>query len=125
VTFKWKDYRNKGKEQHQTMTLSADEFIRRFLIHTLPLRFHRIRHIGLLANARRKKNIALVRQLLAEQEEKTPSETISIDALEKSDSDGLVEPLYQCPECGAPMVVIEIFVRGLQPRAPPIGLSQS
>src|SRR5258708_31547252 len=46
------------------MTLDADEFIRRFLIHVLPDGFHRIRHYGLLANANRSDNIALARRLL-------------------------------------------------------------
>ncbi len=44
VSFKWKDYRAEGRERYKTMTVGADEFIRRFLIHTLPDGFHRIRH---------------------------------------------------------------------------------
>ena len=48
VTFKWKDYRAKGDARYKLMTLDADEFIRRFLIHVLPDGFHRIRHYGLL-----------------------------------------------------------------------------
>ena len=47
VTFKWKDYRAKGRERHKVMTLASAEFIRRFLIHVLPSGFHRIRHYGL------------------------------------------------------------------------------
>jgi hypothetical protein len=50
VTFRWKDYRASGKTRYKAMTLSADEFIRRFLLHVLPSGFHRIRHYGLLAN---------------------------------------------------------------------------
>lgn len=46
------------------MTLNADEFIRRFLLHVLPKGFHRIRHYGLLASGGRKNNIARARQLL-------------------------------------------------------------
>ena len=49
VTFRYKDYRRDGDARHRTMTLSADEFIRRFLVHVLPKGFHRIRHYGLLA----------------------------------------------------------------------------
>jgi hypothetical protein len=48
VTFAWKDYRHESR--NKTMTLDAHEFIRRFLLHVLPLRFQRIRHYGLLAN---------------------------------------------------------------------------
>src|SRR6516164_3311269 len=65
VTFKWKDYRAKGDARYKLMTLDADEFIRRFLIHVLPDGFHRIRHYGLFANANRARNIALARRLLA------------------------------------------------------------
>ena len=51
VTFRFKDYRRNGQARYRTMTLSADEFIRRFLLHVLPKGFHRIRHYGLLASA--------------------------------------------------------------------------
>jgi hypothetical protein len=44
VSFRYKDYRRNGQARHGTMTLSADEFIRRFLLHVLPKGFHRIRH---------------------------------------------------------------------------------
>ena len=69
ITFKWKDYRVKndgvkGKSRHKTMTLSADEFMRRFLLHVLPGGFHRIRHYGFLANGSSKANLALIRQFI-------------------------------------------------------------
>ena len=63
VSFTWKDYRQDGKTK--VMTLSADEFIRRFLQHTVPSGFHRIRHIGFLANCHRAAKLALCRDLLA------------------------------------------------------------
>lgn len=63
VSFSWKDYRQNRKAK--VMTLDADEFIRRFLLHTLPDGFHRIRHYGFLANGGRNDKIALCRQLLA------------------------------------------------------------
>ena len=56
LTFKWKDYRDKRDARYKLMTLDADEFIRRFLIHVLPDGFHRIRHYGLFANANRAGN---------------------------------------------------------------------
>ena len=72
ITFRWKDYRNHDKSK--LMTLSADEFIRRFLLHTLPDGFHRIRHYGFLANGRRGAKLALCRTLLqAEPPPATPS----------------------------------------------------
>ena len=65
VTFPWKDYRHQGKTK--VMTLDADEFIRRFLLHTLPDGFHRIRHYGFLANGQRRDNLALCRHADAHQ----------------------------------------------------------
>jgi putative transposase/transposase-like zinc-binding protein len=65
VTFRYKDYRRNGQAQHRTMTLSADEFIRRFLLHLLPKGLHRIRHYGLLASPGCKANIARARELIA------------------------------------------------------------
>ena len=58
VTLLYKDYRRSGQARYRTMTLRADEFIRRFLLHVLPKGFHRIRHYGLLASAGCKANIA-------------------------------------------------------------------
>ncbi len=108
VTFRYKDYRRDGAERQRTMTVSADEFIRRFLLHVLPKGFHRIRHYGLLATAGRKANVARARKLLAAPE---PSETEEL-APEPA-------PRPPCPCCGGRIVVIEVFERSAQPRAPP------
>lgn len=62
VAFRWKDYRHHDKLK--LMTLAASEFIRRFLLHTLPDGFHRVRHFGFLANGRRAQAVALCRRLL-------------------------------------------------------------
>jgi hypothetical protein len=51
VTFKWKDYRIKGRDRYKQMTLATDEFIRRILVHVLPKALHRIRHYGLSPKA--------------------------------------------------------------------------
>jgi predicted RNA-binding Zn-ribbon protein involved in translation (DUF1610 family) len=121
VTFKWKDYRNKGQSRFKTMTLKTDEFIRRFLIHVLPSGFHRIRHYGLLANARRAENIRLARALLIDQAEVKDNEKI-VSENTKSSQDEVAEQAlatYTCPDCGNPMVIIECFERGQLPRAPP------
>ena len=63
VRFRWRDYRHHNKSK--VMTLAADEFIRRFLLHTLPHGFHRIRHYGFLGNRHRAEKLALCRRLLA------------------------------------------------------------
>ena len=62
VRFRWKDYRDANRQK--TMTLPADEFIRRFLIHVLPDGFHRIRYFGFLGNCHRKQKLARCRELL-------------------------------------------------------------
>src|SRR2546421_4960643 len=62
VSFRWKDYRHHDKQK--VMTLGADEFIRRFLLHVLPDGFHRIRHYGYLANGGRAAQLAHFRRLL-------------------------------------------------------------
>jgi hypothetical protein len=62
VTFKWKDYRDNNAQK--TMTLSAEEFIRRFLLHVLPSGFHRIRYYGWMSNRDRQKNVERCRRLL-------------------------------------------------------------
>ena len=63
ASFRWRDYQHQDK--NKVMTLAADEFIRRFLLHALPDRFHGIRHYGFLANRRRVEKLALCRTLLA------------------------------------------------------------
>jgi hypothetical protein len=114
VTFKWKNYRVKGRSRHNTMTLAAHEFIRRFLIHVLPDGFHRIRHYGLFANGGRTRNIARARELL-----RVPAPDNQADdshTAEPGEPPILAQP---CPCCGGRMVIIETFERGAQPRAPP------
>jgi len=123
VTFKWKDYRAKERYQHKTMTLDPDEFIRRFLLHVLPSGFHRIRHYGLIANTTRKDNLARARELLIDEKtiESTDAETNAIDAVDGGDE----SVTYVCPDCGAPMRIIETFERGQLPRAPPVQVGES
>jgi hypothetical protein len=121
VSFKWKDYRAKGRTRYKTMTLTAEEFIRRFLLHVLPSGFHRIRHYGLFANAGRQDNLARARDLLCSQAPEETVETLTTHAevSEGSDPAPLNAATYICPECGAPMIVIEIIVGKQWPRAPP------
>jgi hypothetical protein len=114
VTFKWKDYRAKGRERAKVMTLATDEFIRRFLIHVLPTGFHRIRHYGLFASGKRAENIMRARELLG-----SPAPQIQAsdpDAADADESPALARP---CPCCGARMIIIETFRRGCSPRTRP------
>ena len=119
VTFKWKDYRTKGRDRQKVMTLDAGEFIRRFLTHVLPRGFHRIRHYGLFANGDRAENIAQARELLS-----APKEQNDDAATEARDDQDDTHP---CPCCGGRMIVIETFDRGSRPRnwPPPEGIDSS
>jgi len=112
VTFGWKDYRLKGRTRYKTMTVSAAEFMRRFLLHVLPAGFHRIRHYGLLANAGRVKNLALVRHLL-----KVPASPPAQP--DKAAVPVPASPTFVCRHCGAAMIVVETFLRVQRIRAPP------
>ena len=117
ITFKWKDYRRKGAKRYKPMTLTVNEFIRRFLIHVLPSGFHRIRHYGLMANTHRKHKLAHARKLLRVNEAELPAlqETTDKDHIEVQQG-----ATYVCPVCGAPMIIIETFPRDQQARAPPL-----
>ena len=118
VTFKWKDYRLKGARRYKPMTLTVNEFIRRFLIHILPSGFHRLRHYGLIANSTRKDNLAHARKLLRVNEAECPAQEETTDKHQSEEQKQ--DATYVCPDCGAPMIIIETFPRSQQPRAPPV-----
>jgi hypothetical protein len=109
VRFRWRDYRHHNK--NKVMTLAADEFIRRFLLHTLPDGFHRIRHYGFLGNRHRVQKLALCRELLA----------VALVAPHEND-DEAEQPRDRtfdlCPCCGGCMVVV-----GPLPRSRPVNSS--
>jgi len=112
VTFKWKDYRAKRPDRYKTMTLATDEFIRRFLLHVLPSGFHRIRHYGFLANHMRVKQVQRLRQILCD-------DTVNASAETDVSDDHQPTATYTCRDCGAPMIIIETFLKQ-RPRAPPV-----
>ncbi|MBA6348112.1 IS91 family transposase [Colwellia sp. BRX8-9] len=116
VTFRCKNYRAKTASRYRTMTLDNDEFIRRFLLHTLPSGFHRIRHYGLIANTGCKQNLVKVRQLLNVIEVIPETKDLVEEKPIKQ------EPIFVCPECGGPMMINEILISQLKPRAPPMKL---
>jgi hypothetical protein len=113
VTFKWKDYRIKGRDRLRAMTLDAAEFIRRFLLHVLPSGFHRIRHYGLFAGTCRARNIERVRQALAASEG-APQRSRAEAAGEAED----VAPARRCPGCGGRMITVETFEGPRPARSP-------
>jgi hypothetical protein len=93
VTFRWKDYRDGSKNKR--MTLTTDEFLRRFLLHTLPNGFVRIRFFGFMANRRRAALLPLCKSFLG---------SGSLPSLDTAQSEK--QPSWGCPLCGCPMVVI-------------------
>ncbi|MBV8418561.1 MAG: transposase [Hyphomicrobiales bacterium] len=113
VTFKWKDYRIKGRDRLKTMTLATHEFIRRFLLHVLPSGFHRIRHYGLLAGAVRVHNIERVRQLLTAAP--APRRAPAAEADSQADD---VSFARRCPCCGGRMIIVETFEGPRPARSP-------
>ena len=92
VSFRWRDYAHGGK--NKVMTVSADEFLRRFLLHVLPKGLVRIRHFGLFANRRRGAALQRCRALLG-----------TVASTERAEA----TTLPRCPACSATMLVIERF----------------
>ncbi len=116
VSFRWKDYRAKGKTRYKAMTLSPQEFMRRFLLHVLPGGFHRIRHYGLLANGSRKASLAAARELL----HAVPVPTEMGSSTEAVGTDlHSVRPTFICRHCGHVMVIVQTFAQSAPIRAPP------
>jgi Putative transposase/Transposase zinc-binding domain len=118
VSFRWRDYRHHDKVK--VMTLAADEFIRRFLLHSLPDGFHRIRHYGFLANRHRAAKLALCRQLLATPPPAPPPPTDYREQYRQLT--GL--SLEICPCCGGAMVPLGSLPR-LCRQSMPIGFDSS
>ncbi len=116
VTFRWKDDRArngaKDREWIKSLTLSPDEFIRRFLLHGLPDGFHRVRHYGLFASGTRATNIARIRSLLVPLQ--APCEADPGPAAVNAAPAGPV-----CPCCGGRRIIIERFRRGEVPKLRP------
>ena len=110
VTFRWRDSAHHNEQK--LMTLSVDEFLRRFLLHILPKGFVRIRNFGFLANRRRATLLPLCFQSLGS----TPEPQTEHHASSTEDSPNL----YRCPKCGGPMKVIErLTAAEIQLRSPP------
>jgi hypothetical protein len=107
VTFRWRDSAHNNEQK--LLSLSLDEFLRRFLLHVLPKGFVRIRHFGFLANRRRATTLPLCLPLLGSSPQARPEVT----AATSSDA-------WLCPRCSGPMLVIERFTAAeIQLRSPP------
>src|ERR1700674_5589751 len=108
VTFRWRDSAHQNEQK--LLTLSLDEFLRRFLLHLLPEGFMRIRNFGFLANRRRATTLPLCFQLLGSAPQTEQEASSAKDAT----------PLWLCPKCGGPMRVIQrLTAAEIQLRSPP------
>jgi hypothetical protein len=108
VTFRWRDSAHNNEQK--LLTVSLDEFLRRFLLHLLPKGFVRIRNFGFLANRRRAAFLPLCFHLLGTAQQPQADQNAA-------DSNGL----WRCPKCGGPMVVVERFTAAeIQLRSPPL-----
>jgi hypothetical protein len=108
VRFRWKDYRDGNRQK--IMTLDANEFIRRFLIHVLPDGFHRIRYFGFLGNCHRARKLERCRELLG----MAPPEPSADPPADYRDRYEVItgQSLRQCPHCRTGiMVVIDCIAR--------------
>jgi hypothetical protein len=115
VTFRWRD--SADHNQKKLMTLSLDEFLRRFLLHLLPKGFVRIRHFGFLSNRRRSTLLPLCFAALGTAPSPTEPETSTAQES---------HPLWRCPKCGGPMAVIErLTAAQIQLRSPPLLLTKA
>ena len=99
VTFRWKDYAHGNKKR--MMTLSAQEFLRRFLLHVLPRGFVRIRSFGFLANRRRATLLPLCQRLLADYPTAHTPAAVTSSPTQPT--------CFRCPHCSTPMLIVEIF----------------
>ena len=110
VTFRWRDSAHHNEQK--LMTLSLDEFLRRFLLHLLPKGFVRIRHFGFFAHRRRPTTLPLCFQLLG-----SASQPQATQETAAATSD-----LWFCPHCGGEMAILEWFTSDeiTQPRSPPL-----
>ena len=114
MSFRWKDYA--AGQQSKVMELTAEEFLRRFLLHVVPSGFMRIRHFGLLANRHRTAKLARCRILLAPTPE-VELDSCSDTAPSREGSESAPET-KRCPVCGGgPLRIIEMLapVRGIPP----------
>jgi hypothetical protein len=109
VTFRWRDSAHNNEQK--LMTLSLDEFLRRFLLHLLPKSFVRIRHFGFLASRRRAQLLPLCLAAL----DSAPAQTRTATSTAQD-----MNPSSVCPKCGGPMVIVErLTAAHIQLRSPP------
>jgi len=124
VTFRWRDSAH-GNQQRR-MTLSVDEFLRRFLLHVLPPGFVRIRHFGFLAPRRRGRLLPLCFQLLQSATNSTPAQPPAPGNGEVPAATPPSTSPWICPQCGGPMLILErLSAAQITLRSPPLPLARN
>jgi len=116
VTFRYKDYREKGKQK--SMALAGVEFLRRFCLHILPPRFRRIRHYGILSNYHKTDALAVARASLNVDPKSIPVKKPRAERVRDLLETFLGHPLSDCPDCGAKDSLVRILLPP-NARAPP------
>lgn len=115
VTFQYQDYRCGERSKSRRMTVSGDEFIRRFLLHTLPAGFQRIRHYGLLASRNKQSALELCRRLLEVASDLLPTPAQIVECVRE-----ILSAAGRCPVCRlGQMIRIEALPVCRSPRSPP------
>jgi len=123
ITFRWRD--SAHGNQQRLMTLSVEEFLRRFLLHLLPPGFVRIRHFGFLAHRRRAASLPLCFQFLG-----PPTDSRATQEAQQGDDEGrsitlLSTSSWSCPQCGGPMIILErLTAAEMCLRSPPLSIAR-
>jgi hypothetical protein len=113
VTFRWRDSAHKNKKR--IMSLTVEEFLRRFLLHVLPRGFVRIRYFGFFAHRHRAEFVPMCFELLAK----------AASLPRPACGPAPLRSLWQCPKCGGPMVLLERLTSvQLRLRSPPAPVNQ-
>jgi hypothetical protein len=113
ISFRWRDSAHKNKKR--IMSLTVEEFLRRFLLHVLPRGFVRIRYFGFFSHRRRTETVPLCFELLATAASLPRSACVAAP----------LRPMWQCPKCGGPMVVLERLTPvQLRLRSPPVPVTR-
>ncbi len=121
VTFRWKDYAHGNR--NRTMTVDAVEFIRRFLLHSLPKGFQRIRHYGFLANRARQQKLSLCRALLSSAREDTmPRDATAVQQTITSLSETATTD-ESCPACRKGRMIVVAIIEPDHPGPQPFDTS--
>ena len=123
VTFRWRD--SAHANQQRLMTLWVEEFLRRFLLHTLPRGFVRIRHFGFLAHRRRASLLSLCFRPLQSATGSPQAQPLTPEVSDVPSTPSPTSP-WACPQCGSPMIILQrLTAVQIALRSPPLLLPRA